>query len=126
MVARVGCLSVLLLLRGAMHVCNFHFASEMRIVSICLAGASIALMRGIETTRVTIPPVVVSLNWMGRVAALGIVGSTSSFAAVVASTVASSSIALIVVLRILLRRGRVLLILGRRGRWGVVALRRLG
>ena len=70
LVASMGSSAVLLLFNRVMHTCNLHIASELDNMLGGLACARMTFMGGIESTGIAIPPVIVSLHWMGRVVAL--------------------------------------------------------
>ena len=92
------CLAVLLLVHGAMHVSDFHLSCEVGNVTVCLASAVGALMGSVESARVAIPPVVVSLDRVRGIRTIIVaVASTAPSTTIVASTISSVALALIVV-----------------------------
>ena len=68
-VTSVGCIVVLLLIHSVVHIHYFHILSEVGNMTVGLTGARVAFMWCVKTTRIAIPPVVVSLDGMGWIVA---------------------------------------------------------
>jgi hypothetical protein len=93
-VAIMGGIAVLLLLKWEAHVGNLHITSQMRNVAASVrAGAVGAFVRGIKTTWGAIKPVVVSFDGVLGVAAVAGVPSTTASTSI---TSTSSSILVVV------------------------------
>jgi hypothetical protein len=88
----VGGVAIPLLFRWEVHIHNLLVSSEVGKVSGSLACAGTSVVGSVESAREAIPPVVVSLDWMGLVVALsrnrGIVASAAPTATVTIVVVA--------------------------------------